>query len=92
LTKGFNQDKLSVIDRVNGKKFKNFKAFVKLIENCKKRYIVLEDEDHFQMVMNREDVLRDQEKILKRYGINSPKSSDLLEGKEEMRCRSNQKI
>ena len=84
LTKGFNQGGLSVIDRVNGKKFKNFKAFVTLIENCKNKFIVLEDEDHFQMVMNREDVLRDQEKILKRYDINSAKSSDLLKNEKQV--------
>lgn len=78
LTKGLNKYSLDVIESVNGKKFKNFKEFVALIEKSQEEFIVLEDEDHVQMILNRKDVLTNQKSVLKKYGIKSHKSDDLL--------------
>jgi len=79
LTKGSKNTGLYVIETVNGKKFKNFKSFVKLVENSTEKFIVFEDEDHTQLVLNREDVVKNQKSILKKYNIKADKSDDLLE-------------
>jgi S1-C subfamily serine protease len=77
LTKGYHRDELSVIESINGQKFKNFRAFVKLLENSQEKFIVLEDEEHYQMVLNREEVLAKEQEILGRYNIKVKKSDDL---------------
>ena len=77
LTKGLDKYSLDVIDSVNGKKVKNFKEFVSLLENSQEQFIVFEDEDHVQMILNRKDVLEKQKTVLKKYGIKSYKSDDL---------------
>lgn len=82
LTKGAKNTGLYVIETVNGKKFKNFKAFVNLLENSTEKYIVLEDEEHTQVALSREDVIENQKKILKRYNIKSEKSDDLVNQKK----------
>jgi len=78
LTKGLDKYSLDVIESVNGQKFKNFKEFVALVENSQEEFIVFENEDHVQMILNRKDVLKKQETVLKQYGIKSNKSDDLL--------------
>jgi len=77
LTAGYNFGGLGVIDSINGKKFKNFREFVSLIENSTEKYLLLEDEDHYQMVLNREDIVKSQQEILERYNITYAKSKDL---------------
>jgi len=79
LTKGYNGSAIDVIEQVNGKKFKNFKEFVALLESSTDKFIVLEDENHAQMVLDREEVLAKQQGILKKYNIKSSKSDDLKE-------------
>jgi S1-C subfamily serine protease len=79
LTKGFTGNSLQVIESVNGKKVKNFKEFVSTIEHSKEKFIILEDENHHQMVLNREDVLKSQKSILEKYNIKRAKSDDLKE-------------
>ena len=79
LTKGFTAHPLQIIESVNGKKVKNFKEFVSLIENSREKFIVLEDKEHSQMVLNREDVLASQKSILEKYNIKTAKSDDLKE-------------
>ncbi len=78
LTKGYNNGSLGVIETLNGKRFKNFREFVQLLESSQEKFIVLEDEDHYQMVLNRQDVLAKQEELLSRYNIKSNKSDELI--------------
>ena len=77
LTKGLKYS-LYVIDSVNGKKIKNFKEFVAMLENTKDKFTVFEDEDHTQIILNHKDVLRKQQDVLKKYNIKSYKSDNLL--------------
>ena len=65
------------IDKVNGKRFKDFKDFYKLVMKSKDKYIVLEDEDSSKIVIDREKALKIQDILLNRYSIKSVKSDDL---------------
>ncbi len=65
------------IDKVNGKTFKNFKEFYKIIVNSKDKYIVLEDNDGSKVVIDKQKALKINEQLLQRYSIKSTKSNDL---------------
>jgi hypothetical protein len=71
LTKGYSDSMIDIVDSINGKKFKNFEEFVSLLENATDIFIVLEDEEDFQIVLNRADVVAKQDEILTRYNIKS---------------------
>jgi S1-C subfamily serine protease len=65
------------IDRVNGKRFKDFKTFHDLIKNSKEKYIVIEDEDGSKIIIDREKALAIEGELLRRYSIKSTESEDL---------------
>ncbi len=65
------------IDKVNGKSFKDFKDFYKIIENSKDKYIVLEDDDGSKIIIDKEKALNIDKELLQRYSIKSTKSDDL---------------
>ena len=77
LTKGFSRIRSAIIDKVDGKKYKNFKDFVSIIEHSKDKYVVFEDENNYKIVLKRDEVQKNQAKILKRYNIRSYKSDDI---------------
>ncbi len=65
------------VDKVNGKKFKDFKEFYHLVMDSDSKYVVLEDEDGSKIVIDRKKALDIQDELLQRYSIKSTKSSDL---------------
>jgi len=65
------------IAKVNGKEFKDFKEFYSLVTSSKEKFVVLEDEDGAKVVINREEALASESKLLKRYSIKANKSDDL---------------
>jgi len=65
------------IDKVNGKPFKNFKDFYKLIVDSKEKYIVLEDNDGSKVIIDKQKALAIDSELLERYSIKSTKSDDL---------------
>jgi len=77
LTKGYDRIRNVIIQKVNGKKFKDLKEFVQIVENSKDKFTVFEDEYNYKVVLKREDVLKKQKEILKRYNIKAYKSDDL---------------
>jgi len=81
LTKGYGTYGIGVVDTINGKHFKDFKEFVKLLEASQEKFIVFSDEDNYQLVVNREDVLKKQKEILEKYNIKAAKSDDLMKSK-----------
>ena len=66
------------VEKVNGKKFKDFKEFYTFVMDSKEKYVVLEDEDGAKVVINKAKALSVEQEILKRYSIKSNKSDDLL--------------
>ena len=67
------------IVKVNGKRFKDFKEFYKLVMNTKEKYVVFEDEDGAKVVIDRKKALAVEPDILNRYSIKANKSDDLIE-------------
>jgi S1-C subfamily serine protease len=66
------------IEKVNGKKFKNFKEFYKLVRGSSAKYVILEDEDGAKVVINRTQAVEVENEILKRYSIKANRSDDLM--------------
>ena len=77
LTRGYERVNSIIIDKVNGKHFKNFKEFVKLVDSQKRRFVVFEDEYNYKIVLDKEQVKKRQSQILGRYNIKSDRSEDL---------------
>ena len=77
LTKGYNRLANVVIQKVNGRKFKDFKEFVKIIESSKDKFIVFEDDYNYKIVLKKAGVLKKQKEILNRYNIRSYKLDKL---------------
>ncbi|MCK4442600.1 MAG: PDZ domain-containing protein, partial [Sulfurovaceae bacterium] len=65
------------IDKVNGKSFKNFKDFYKLIKSTKNKYIILEDNDGSKVVIDKQKALSIDSELLQRYSIKATQSNDL---------------
>ena len=70
------------IEKVNGKKFKDFKEFYKLVMESKEKFVVFEDEDGAKVVVNREKALAVESEMLSRYSIKANRSDDLMEESE----------
>ena len=65
------------IDKVNDKKFKDFKDFYRLVMESESKYVILEDDDGSKIIIDRKKALDIQDELLQRYSIKSTKSSDL---------------
>lgn len=57
------------IDKVNSKKFKNFKEFLDLVKNFNGKYLILENKDGVKVAIDREKASQIQDSILKKYSI-----------------------
>ncbi|KAJ6802789.1 protease Do-like 2, chloroplastic [Iris pallida] len=65
--------------KVNGTWIKNIRHFAHLVDSCKDKYLIIEFEDNFLAVLEREVATTASPCILKDYGIPCERSSDLLE-------------
>ena len=77
LTRGYERVNSIIIDKINGKHFKNFKEFVKLVDNQKSRFVVFEDEYNYKIALDKDQVKKRQSQILRRYNIKSDRSDNL---------------
>jgi len=77
LTRGNNNFGMWPIEKINGEKFVNFNDFYHKVKETKTPYIVLEDEDGIQVIIDRKQAQAKQQYILKKYNIEYDKSSDL---------------
>jgi len=71
--RGDHNFSLWTVDRINGQKYKDFAAFVKIIEAFKGRYLLLEDKEGVMIAIDREAAEKIASEILKRYSIQSSK-------------------
>ncbi|WP_457747614.1 PDZ domain-containing protein [Sulfurimonas sp.] len=72
--RGDHKFSLWMIDELNGKKFKDFREFKKMIEESKDRFIVLKNEDGVEVAIDRDKARSVESKILRRYSIKSSAS------------------
>lgn len=77
MSRGDNNFGMWPIDKVNGKPFKNFKAFFALMEQSEDPYYLLEDNDGIKVIIDRKEALRRAREILQKYNIEYDKSEDL---------------
>ena len=79
MSRGDNDFGMWPIDKVNGKAFKNFKEFYQMIQTVTSPYIVLEDKNGVQVIIDKKEAQSKQAEILKKYNIEFDKSIDLRE-------------
>ncbi|MBN1383708.1 MAG: trypsin-like peptidase domain-containing protein [Elusimicrobia bacterium] len=74
---GYHNWRYDVISYVNGKKISSMRDLVNAFEDHKGEYHIIVDEDNSQIVLNKDKVDRNGEKILEKYRIGSDRSEDL---------------
>jgi S1-C subfamily serine protease len=62
------------IEKVNGRSIESFDEFKNIIKDSKDKFLVLEDEDGFQIVIDNEIANKNQQELLNRYNISSSES------------------
>ena len=79
INKDHHHDSGLLIQKVNGVPFPDFKTFYEKIQSSTDRFITLEADDGYQVVIDRAEAQAKQPDILLRYGINADRSKDLME-------------
>ncbi|MCB9747866.1 MAG: trypsin-like peptidase domain-containing protein [Candidatus Omnitrophica bacterium] len=84
---GYQSDDKSIIEQVNGQKFKSFKEFIQLLHEAqqKEEYIIFQTEGNAQLILRNENLNKITQHILQRYSIPAQYSADVaawLENKE----------
>jgi S1-C subfamily serine protease len=77
INKGYHDMEAVLIKKVNGKEYKDFKEFYELVIISEDEYLTLEDDDGFQIVIDRKEADNTHQMILDAFGINEDKSNDL---------------
>jgi len=77
ISRGNNNFGMWVIDTINGKKFKNFREFDKILRSINDDYIILADDEGHKVIIDREDALKETPDILQKYNIEYDRSQDL---------------
>ncbi len=75
--RGDHSVSLWAIDKVNGKKVFSFNSLFKFIQNFKGDFITFSDTDGYKVVIDRNESIKANPEILKRYGIKYDRSEDL---------------
>ncbi|MCP4405626.1 MAG: serine protease [bacterium] len=66
-----------IVTEVDGQSFKDFDEFYQLVMESEEPYLVLRDEDYFELVLDRQKADESHESILKTYRIEQDRSPDL---------------
>ena len=74
---GYSQIVDKIILKVNGQKYANFKDFVEKIANSDSEFIVFEDIDGQEIVLDRNEVKLRNKDILENYNISQEMSEDV---------------
>jgi len=77
ISRGNNGFGMWPIDTINGKKFKNFKEFDKMLRSIKDDYIILADKDGHKVIIDRDAAIKETPDILQKYNIEYDRSQDL---------------
>ncbi|PWQ96323.1 S1C family serine protease [Leucothrix arctica] len=80
--RGFHDSVYTVINKVNGKTFKNFKGFYELLSKDAAPVILLENENGYQIAIDRESAQSEQAELLKKYRIQKAHSAEIDEWKK----------
>jgi hypothetical protein len=80
INRGYYDLDFWVVEKINGKTFDSFDTFFRMMQNIRKRYIVLEDERGVKVIIDRLEAEARQAAILKKYNIEFDRSADLRNG------------
>lgn len=84
-----------LIKKVNGRSFKDFDEFYKIMATAKGDFITLEDEDGYRVIIDRIASQKESKKILERYHIDASRSKDfdlpVTEEKKESKVAHSQR-
>jgi S1-C subfamily serine protease len=75
---GYHNINSWLVDLVNGKPIKNFLQFCQLLKENKEKYVVFENEQGYQIVLDHREVMKSEKDILKLYRIPAIHSVDLF--------------
>ncbi len=75
---GYHNINSWLIDLVNGKPIKNFLQFCQLLKANKEEYMVFENKQGYQIVLDHEEAMKSEKDILKLYRIPAIHSVDLF--------------
>ena len=79
MSRGHTDFKMWAIEKINGETFDSFSAFYHKMKSFKGKFIVLEDKDGVELVIDAQKAKNNQSSILKKYNIEFDKSIDLRE-------------
>jgi len=78
INKGYHDFANLIVQKVNGEEISGIKDLIKKIENTKEEFIEIELENRNKIILETEKAKNATVGILKKYGINSDRSEDLL--------------
>jgi len=77
INKDHHHDNGLLIEKVNGERFVDFVSFYEKLQATEGQFVILEADDGYQVVIDRQEAEEKQPAILARYGINADRSKDL---------------
>ena len=80
---GYHSWKNWIIDKVNGKRVKNFSELTSLLHKNEEENVVISDRDGYQIIINHEKAIESRDSILSRYRLPAYHSKDLFKEKPE---------
>jgi S1-C subfamily serine protease len=85
INKGYHELYDWVVEKIDGKTFKDFDEFFNLMATAKGDFIVLEDKDGYEIVIDRKLAEKENKNILERYHIDAARSRDFEDKKTEQK-------
>ena len=74
---GYSELENKIITKVNGQKYKDFNDFVQKVKNTNSEFIVFEDEDSNEIVLDVAKVKAQKAELMDNYNISHEMSSDI---------------
>lgn len=79
---GYHSFNSWIIDTINGHPIRDFTQFCSLLKNNKQKYVVFEDSQGYQMILDHKKALESEKEILQMYNIPASHSAGLFGGEQ----------
>ncbi len=84
---GYQDNECSILEKVNGKKIKNIKELVQVVDSQKEGFVIFEFQDNNQIIMDITNMRKAWQRISKNYKIPSDRSDDLLPSENSVKSK-----
>jgi len=81
VNQGYHEFETLIIDRVQGRKIRNLKQLIRIVESATDEFVRFHGRDGSMIVLERALVEKRNRSILRRYGVTLDRSEDLLKDK-----------